>query len=360
MPEQFHPGPDDPLIIIFTSGTTGKPKGALISHRNSYAIARATCEAVGIDHTDQTIINMPTSHVAGTHDLIAHQLYAGSAAELCPKFDPGEMLEIIQSRRVTITGGVPTMFRLMFKNCNVADYDTSSVTKLIISGEPQTPEFLERLQAAFPKATIFASFGMSETAGFFTFTKPSDDFQTIIETEGPPAPGFEMRAMGPGDRWCAAGEVGELLIRGDSVIASYMDPQDNEGNFVDGWFRTGDLGFMDEAGYLHYVGRCKEMYKSGGYNVYPLEVETYLNAFPGVNTSAVVSGAHPIWGETGYAFVVPEDGADITSETIAAYCREGLADYKQPNRIFVTTDVPRSAIGKVAKKELQQSLDSYL
>jgi len=360
VPERFHPKPDDPLIVIFTSGTTGKPKGAVISHKNSWAIAKATVESGGIDHTDRTISNMPTSHVAGTHDLIAHQLYAGSTAVLCPKFDPKEMLEIIQTHRITVTGGVPTMFRLMFKNCNLADYDTSSVAKLIVSGEPQTPEFLERLHAAFPKATIFASFGMSETAGFFTFTRPDDDFQTIIETEGPPALDFQMRVLRPDNTWAAPGEVGELLIRGDSVISGYMDEKDDEGAFYQGWFRTGDLGFLDERNYLHYVGRCKEMYKSGGYNVYPLEIEIYLNAYPGVNTSAVVSGPHPIWGETGYAFVVPEEGAAISAEEIKAYCKKGLADYKQPSRIIVTTDVPRSSIGKVAKKELQQSLQNYI
>jgi fatty-acyl-CoA synthase len=360
VPQRFHPKPDDPLIVIFTSGTTGKPKGAVISHKNSWAIAKATVESGGVHHTDRTIINMPTSHVAGTHDLIAHQLYAGSTAVLCPRFDPKEMLEIIQAHRITLTGGVPTMFRLMFKNCNLADYDTSSVTKLIVSGEPQTPEFMERLHAAFPKATIFASFGMSETAGFFTFTKPDDDFQTIIETEGPPALDFQMRVIRLDDTWAPPGEVGELLIRGDSVISGYMDEKDNAGAFHQGWFRTGDLGFLDQRNYLHYVGRCKEMYKSGGYNVYPLEIEIYLNAYPGVNTSAVVSGPHPIWGETGYAFVVPEEGAAITSEEIKAYCKKGLADYKQPSRIIVTTDVPRSSIGKVAKKELQRSLQNYI
>jgi len=360
VPEEYHPQPDDPLIIIFTSGTTGKPKGAMISHRNSYAIAKATVDMGGVTHEDRTIINMPTSHVAGTHDLIAHQLYAGSSAILCPTFDPKQALEFYQKYKVTLTGGVPTMYRLMFKACNVKDYDTSSITKFVISGEPQTPEFMEKLRDAFPNATIFASFGMSETAGFFTFTKKDDDFDTIIATEGPPAPGFEMKAIRPDNTWCDAGEVGELLIKGDSVIRSYMDEKDNEGAFYEGWFRTGDLGFMDERGYLHYVGRSKEMYKSGGYNVYPLEVETYLNAYPGVNTSAVISLPHEIWGETGYAFIIPEEGVEITPDQIKEYCKQGLADYKRPTKIFVTADVPRSNIGKVAKKELKNSMDKYM
>ncbi len=359
VPNSYHPKADDPLIIIFTSGTTGKPKGAMISHRNSYAIAKATVDMGGITHEDRTIINMPTSHVAGTHDLIAHQLYAGSSAVLCPRFDPREALEFYQKYKITLTGGVPTMYRLMFKACNVKDYDTSSITKFIISGEPQTPEFMARLAEAFPNATIFASFGMSETAGFFTFTRPEDDFETIISTEGAPAPGFEMKAVRPDNTWCEPGEVGELLIKGESVIQFYMDEKDNAGVFENGWFRTGDIGFMDERGYLHYVGRSKEMYKSGGYNVYPLEIETYLNAYPGVNTSAVISMPHEIWGETGYAFIIPEEGAEFTEADIRQYCKKGLADYKQPNKIFVTADVPRSNIGKVAKKQLKNDIDKY-
>ena len=362
VPDGYHPQPDDPLIIIFTSGTTGKPKGAMLSHRNTYAIAKVTTDIVGATHEDRIIINLPTSHVGGTHDYIAQQLYAGSSGVLCTRFDPKETIEFYQKYKITFTAGVPTQYRLMFKVCNVKDYDTSSITKFIISGEPQTPEFMERLVDAFPNAKMYSSFGMSETGGFFTLTTADDDIDTVIATEGAPAPGFEMKAIRSNNTWCDAGEVGELLIKGDSVIKSYMDEKDNEGAFYKGWFRTGDLGFMDEEGYLHYVGRSKEMYKSGGYNVYPLEVETYLNAYPGVNTSAVISVPHEIWGETGYAFIIPEKGVEITPDQILEYCKQkqGLADYKRPTKVFVTADVPRTSIGKVAKKELKNSMDKYM
>jgi len=360
VPEKYHPHPDDPLIIIFTSGTTGKPKGAVISHKNSYAIAKATVDSCGVTHKDSTLINMPVSHVAGTHDQIAVLLYAGGTSILCPTFNPQEALEYYQKYNITLTGGVPTMYKLMFKHCDVKNFDTGSIKKFIISGEPQSSEFMDKLKEAFPNATIYASFGMSETAGFFTFTGPNDDFQTIIESEGAPAPGFDMKVIRNDGTDADTGEVGELLVKGDSVINGYMDKKDDEGVFTDGWLRTGDLGFLDNRKYLHYVGRSKEMYKSGGYNVYPLEVEIFLNAYPGVNTSAVISAPHEMWGETGYAFIIPEDGTEITEKEIKDYCRNGLADYKQPSRIIIEKDVPRSSIGKVAKKELKMSLNQYI
>ncbi|MEA1962053.1 MAG: class I adenylate-forming enzyme family protein [Bacillota bacterium] len=360
VPNEYHPQPDDTLIIIFTSGTTGRPKGALISNKNTYAIAKATADMIGTTDKDRLIINMPTSHVAGDHDLIAMGLYAGASSVLCPTFDPQEALETYQKYKITITGGVPTMYRLMFKMCNVSDYDTSSITKFGYSGETQSPEFLQRTQEAFPNATIFASYGMSETSGFYTFTRRDDDFETLAATEGKPAPGFEMRAVRPDNIVCDPGEAGMLWVKSDSVINSYMDKEDNEGVFKDGWLRTGDLGFMDERGYLHYQGRSMDMYKSGGYNVYPVQVEDYLNAYPGVNTSAVISVKHELWGETGYAFIIPEAGVKLTVEEIKAYCKKGLADYKQPNKIYITNNIPVGKIGKVAKKELINNLEKYM
>ena len=156
------------------------------------------------------------------------------------------------------------------------------------------------------------------------------------------------------------GEVGEMWVKGDSVSSGYMDPEDNKGVFLDGWMSTGDLGALDKDGYLHFKGRIKEMYISGGYNVYPVEVETYLNTFKGVNTSAVLEIPDPVWGETGVAFVIPEPGLEIESEALMQYCKKGLADYKVPGKIVITQDVPMSLIGEIAKKELRQMIEKYL
>jgi fatty-acyl-CoA synthase len=252
------------------------------------------------------------------------------------------------------------MFRLMFRRCNALDYDTRSVRVVVTAGEPASAELIREIAAAFPGAVVASSWGMTETSGFFTFTSLDDGTEIVAETEGRPDPAFEMKILGPDGQSLATGAVGELTVRGPSVMRSYMDPSDNAGVISDGWLRTGDLGYLDEAGYLHFAGRSKEMYISGGYNVYPLEIESYLNAYPGVNTSAVIAVPHEVWGEAGVAFVVPEDDAVLTAADLENYCREGLASYKRPGKICVAQNLPMSLIGKIAKRQLRESLAQYL
>ncbi len=360
IPDSLHPQPNEPLIIIFTSGTTGKPKGAVITQKITSTMAKATVEAWGLTADDKAIINLPTSHVGGTHDLLAVQLYAGATGVLMPTFDPKQMLEFIGKYKITYFGGVPTMFRMMFKMVNVQDYDVSSVKLIIVSGEPSQPELIQKIKDSFPNANIASSWGMSETAGFFTFTKPSDPLEIVAKTEGTPWEGFELKIKKTNGEWAKTGEVGELMVKGDSVIQTYMDPEDNEGTFEDGWLKTGDLGYLDENNYLHFVGRLKEMYISGGYNVYPLEIESYLNAHPKINTSCIIEMPDEIFGEIGVAFVVPEEGVEITLEEIADYCEEGLADYKRPKKIIIRKDLPKTLIGKLAKQDIRKNLDKYM
>ncbi len=358
--DQLRPHGDDPWVIIFTSGTTGRPKGAVLSHANSAAIAQATVRQWKIQANDVSFCNLPTSHVAGTHNQLAVMLYAGATGIMVPKFDPVQTLELIAEHKVTYFGGVPTMFRLMFRRCDPRDYDTSSVRAVITAGEPASAELVAEIAEAFPQATVLASWGMSETCGFFTFTGLKDGLEIVEQTEGRPDPQFKMKVVDSGGAALPAGQVGELWVRGASVMRSYMDTDDNKEALVDGWLRTGDLGFLDDAGYLHFAGRAKEMYISGGYNVYPLEIESFLNAAPGVNTSAVIAVPHPVWGEVGIAFVVPEEGVELEVAQLAQYCRDGLADYKQPAKIVLQPDLPRSLVGKIAKMEVRARLDQYL
>ncbi|WDP89540.1 MAG: acyl--CoA ligase [Desulfobacter sp.] len=360
VPEEFHPKGDDPYIIIFTSGTTGRPKGAVLSHNNTWAMARATTEAWQLNASDKFLCNMPTSHVAGTHDMLAAQFYAGATGVLVPKFDPQGTLDMISKEGLTFMGGVPTMHRLIFKNADFSKVDLSSVKCVVTSGEPSSAELIRQIAKAFPRAKVVASWGMSETGGFFTFTGMDDGFEIVEETEGKPGRGFEMEIRTPSGEQVPIGDVGEIWVKGDSVIKGYMDPEDDKGVFDDGWMSTGDLGKLDENGYLHFMGRIKEMYISGGYNVYPMEIESYLNTYKGVNTSAVLEIPDPVWGETGVAFVIPEQGAELNRDALLAYCKEGLADYKRPRKIIITQDVPRSLIGKIAKNELRKSINDYL
>jgi len=167
----------------------------VISHKNTYAISKATVEAWGITYEDRVLVNLPTSHVGGTHDLIAVQLYAGATGIITPTFNPEEMLDFIGKYKISFTGGVPTMYRLIFKKCNVADYDSSSVRTLVVSGEPSPPDLIHTLKDNFPNADVVASWGMTETAGFFTFTKPTDKLEIVATTEGAPGEDFEMKNL---------------------------------------------------------------------------------------------------------------------------------------------------------------------
>ncbi len=360
IPKEVQPKGDDPYIIIFTSGTTGRPKGAVISHKNTWAMARATAETWNVTSADKILCNMPTSHVAGTHDLLATQFYAGATGVLLPKFDPQETLDMASKHGITFLGGVPTMFRLIFKNADFSTVDLSSVKLVLTSGEPSSPELVRQISQAFSNAKIVASWGMSETAGFFTFTNLADPLEIVELTEGKPGKGFGMKILDPDGNELPQGQVGEMWVQGDSVINGYMDPEDDKNVFQNGWMGTGDLGKLDERGYLIFMGRIKEMYISGGYNIYPVEIESYLSTYPGVNTSAVLEIPDPVWGESGVAFVIPEPGIELTPKELLEYCQKGLADYKIPRKIIITQDVPRSLIGKIAKKELREIMTQYL
>ncbi len=359
IPEEAHPSLEDPLIVIFTSGTTGTPKGAALSHKNSIVMARNSCETWEFDSDEVIITYLPTSHVGGTHDMIAIQIYCGGTAILLTGFNPAQFMENVDKYKVTFVPAVPTIYRLLFLHCDMSKYDTLSVTCLVVSGEAVDPALIYRLKEAFPNAAIVASFGMSETAGFYTFTLPSDPIERAAKTEGAVRNGEEMRVQRNDGTWADIGEIGELLIKGGQVITGYMDPEHDEGNFFEGYLKTGDLGYLDENKYLYFVGRSKEMYISGGYNVYPPEIEGFLSAHPLINGAAVIGVADDVWGEIGYAFVIPEEGSNLDVETVNAYCREGLSDYKRPKKVFISTNLPKTAIGKIAKKTIRDNMDKY-
>lgn len=358
--KECHPSLDDPLIIIFTSGSTGVPKGALITHRNTFAMAEKTVQTWKFTDDDKILINLPTSHVGGTHDMLAVQIYIGMTGILTPSFIPSETLRFIGKHQITFMGGVPTMFRLIFQQCNIAEYDVNSLRLVFLGGEPSSPQLIHRIKESFPNASVVASWGMTETSGYFTFSDIDDEVNIVAQTEGKPGPENLMKVIRPDGTRANTNEVGELYVKGESVISSYLDQKHNLDAFFDGWLKTGDLGYLDENDYLHFVGRQKEMFISGGYNVYPLEIESYLNTFPGINASCLIEVPDEIWGEVGVAFIVPEVGAALNVEEILNYCKQGLANYKIPKKFFIQTNLPKTLVGKIAKQEIRKSLDTFM
>lgn len=358
IPEKYRSKPDDSFIIIFTSGTTGEPKGAMLDQRATEAMSKATVNRWGMESSDVILSYLPTSHVGATHDTITSTVFGGGTLILMPRFDTRQALELVEKHDITVFGGVPTVYRLIFKQVEDWEkYDRSSVRIAILSGEPSSAELVEKVQDFLPNADVVVSYGLTESCGFFTFSKPSDDLEVAKETEGTPAPGFEMKAVKSDGSEAETGEVGELWIKGDSLMKGYLDEERTEEAMEDGWFKTGDLGFLDENKYLHYVGRSKEMFISGGYNVYPLKIESYLNEHPNVSTSFVTEVPHEIWGEVGWAFILPREGAEIDEGEMKKYCEEGLADYKIPRKFIIKKEFPRTDVGKVDKQKLRKEID---
>ena len=363
IPEELKGSADDPLIIVFTSGTTGMPKGAMITNRNCWWISKNAAETWEFTHDDIVCNYLPTSHCACVNDEITLAIFAGCTSFCMPGFDPLEVIKAIEKQRITYILTIPTVFRLLMLNVDMKKFDLTSMRALILSGESVSAELASVVNDYFPNTHVISSWGMSETAGYFTLTKPSDPLEIVCTTEGSPKGYNMMRPLKDDGAWAKIGELGELCITGPQVVPGYMDKEHTEATFFekDGarWMKTGDTGYMDESGYMHFVGRCKEMYISGGYNVYPPEIEAYLGKHEKINAAAVVGVSDPVWGEVGYAFIQPEKDIELTAEEVNIYCKEGLADYKRPKKVFIRTDIPKTAIGKIEKKTINNNIDFY-
>ena len=360
---KLHPSFKDPLLVIFTSGTTGKPKGAVITHENTWYMSKYTAEAWELTTEDRVMCYLPTSHVGGTHDQITIAIYSGAASVCMPVFNPDTLMSMIDKYGVSNIITVPTIFRLLKLKVDFSKYNVSSMRCFVLGGEACSVELMESVKDYFPCALPASSWGMSETAGCFTLTLLSDSLKVNAETEGAARGLNKMKALKDDGNWAEPWENGELCISGPQVIPGYMDEKDNVGNFFekDGirWMKTGDIGHLDENDYLYFVGRSKEMYISGGYNVYPPEIEAFLSAHPLINAAAVIGVADPIWGETGYAFLVPEEGIEVDQDTIVQFCKDELAGYKRPSRIFINPDLPKTGVGKIEKKTIKDNMDKY-
>jgi long-chain acyl-CoA synthetase len=355
-----HRTADDPLAIFFTSGTTGIPKGAVVSNGNLLAMAQITAEAWNITSDERFLLQLTTGHVGGVGDLISTMLYTGSSGVTMPKFDSRRMVELFEQYAITFVESVPTMFRIMLKEVDVSSFDVSSVRMVCLGGEPNSAQLMHEVKSTFKGATVAASFGMTETSGFFTYTSVDDDIEVVASTEGRVGPGNSLKIVRHDGSEASVGEAGELWIKGPGVINGYLDSAHNEKSFVDGWLRTGDVGKVDHDGNFAYVGRTKEMYISGGYNVYPREVETFINKYHGISNCCVVERPDELWGEVGVAVIVPHDMDNFDSTEFEKYLDDGLAGYQKPKEYVLVDNLPTSATGKIDKQTIKKNLERYI
>ena len=348
------PDADDLAAIAYTSGTTGRSKGAMLLHRNLVANAEAVCTAWRWTADDVLLLALPLFHVHGLMVGAHCTFFAGAGAELHRKFDAATVYDALIEGRVTMFFGVPTMYTRLLREAALRE-ERPRPLRLYVSGSaPLSPQAFEEFERLFGER-ILERYGMTET--IMNLTNPYDG-KRKPGTVGMPFPGQEARVVDVESREpLSAGGVGEIEVRGPHVFAGYWNrPDATEESFdEDGWFRTGDLGYVDEEGYFAISGRAKELIISGGYNVYPREVEEVIEGCPGVSEVAVVGLPDPEYGERVVAAVVRDD-QNLNAEKVKEFCREALASYKKPREVVLVESLPRNALGKVLKHEVRDRL----
>ena len=337
--------PDDLGLIVYTSGTTGLPKGAPLTHANLLATAHAVRLAWRWTPEDRLALALPLFHIHGLGVGLHGTLVTGASLVLAPRFDPAAVAGAVEERGATLFFGVPTMYHRLADSPHLAALGR---LRLAVSGSAPLPAELHAALAAGSGQRVLERYGMTETG--MLVSNPYDG-ERRPGTVGFPLPGVDVR-LAPRE-----GGTAEIEVRGPNVIAGYLNrPEASAEAFTgDGWFRTGDLGVLDDDGYLRISGRAKELIISGGYNVYPREVEEVLRDHPGVTDAAVVGAPSAEWGETVVAFVVPADGGGGASleRALTDWCAERLASYKRPRGWRWVAAIPRNALGKVLRHELK-------
>jgi acyl-CoA synthetase (AMP-forming)/AMP-acid ligase II len=332
-----HVGPDDVSDILFTAGTTGRSKGAMSAHRQALAVARAWAERGELTADDRYLVVNPFFHSFGYKAGILVCLLTGATIVPQAVYDAVAAAQLVHDERISVMPGAPTIFQTML---DLPDADLRTL-RLAVTGAAVVPVALvERMQAEL--GTVLTAYGMTE-AVVATMCTPGDDARTVATTCGGPAAGFELRI----------GDHDEVLLRGPNVMLGYLDDPEATAAAVDpdGWLHTGDVGRVDERGYLTITDRLKDMYICGGFNVYPAEVEQALARLPGVADAAVVGVPDERLGEVGKAFVVRR--GDLSTEDVVAYCKGVLANYKVPRQVEFIEVLPRNASGKVLKFALR-------
>ena len=348
-------GPGDVSDILFTSGTTGRSKGAMTAHRQSLAVARAWAECGCLSSTDRYLVVNPFFHSFGFKAGILACLISGAALVPQPVYDAGRAMTLTEAERITVFPGPPTIYQTILDHPDRGAHDLSSL-RLAVTGAATVPVALvERMRRELSFDTVLTAYGLTE-AVVATMCRPGDDPDTVAHTSGRAAAGFEVRVAGPGGSGAGPGEPGEILLRGPNVMLGYLDdPAATRAAVdVDGWLHTGDIGYLDARGYLTITDRLKDMYICGGFNVYPAEVEQVLARLDGVAESAVIGVPDARLGEVGKAFVVPRPGYALAEPDVLAWCRERLANYKVPRSVEFRADLPRNPAGKPLKRLLRQ------
>lgn len=345
---------NDPHFIMYTSGTTGKPKGAVVLQQNTQwnAINAIHIYGYGLNSATVSLCAAPLFHIGALHASATPGLYAGARTVIQRFFNPNETLKIIETEKVTVMFGIPVMFLFMMMDKDFEKTDFSSVNFFIAGGSPCPTSLIE----SFLKkgVTFNQGYGMTETATAITALK-SVDATRKVGSCGKPVFHTDVRIMDLAGKDCSRGEIGEVLVKGPNVIREYWRrPKESAETITDGWLKSGDMGYLDDEGYLFLVDRKKDMYISGGENVYPAEVEDVLMKYDKVADAGVIGIPDDKWGEVGMAVIVKKAGVEVTEKEVIDFCKNMLAKYKIPKKVVFTDALPRTATGKILKKTLRE------
>ena len=351
--------PDALFTIVYTSGTTGKPKGVELTRRNLLHAAAATARGVGIQADDRIIGVTALFHVFGLGPGVLGTALAGATLVLQDEVEPGESLDLIQRHEVTVHYGVPMLFVSELYEQRRVPRDVSSLRVGLVAGAPMVEESLTAVEAELCPLLLTA-YSLTETASTLCLSVPDDPGQKRRFTVGRPVEDTTIRVVEEDGSQLPVESLGELVVKGPGVMRGYYrQPRETAASFgEDGFFRTGDLGIVDEEGYVHLVGRRKDVIIRGGSNVYPREVEDRLHAHPAVLEAAVVGVRDQLLGEAICAAIVPMEGAIVTEEEVQEWCRETLADHKVPDLVRFLDAFPTTGTGKIRRVELTRLIEA--
>lgn len=345
-------GLDDLCILMYSSGTTGTPKGVMLTHGNMMWNALNQLISQDLTSRERILSVAPLFHIGGIGGAVTPTLLQGGAVVMLKKFDSDTVLSLIESERITTFFAVPTMLQQLLQHPRFTDADLSSLRTISVAGAPVPEPLIGPFQDR--GVAISQAYGLTEAAPSVTLLA-SDDVREKIGSAGKRSFFTDVAVLRPDGTRAAANEIGEVVAQGPNVMRGYLNlPDATDQAIVDGWLYTGDAGYLDDDGFLFICDRYKDMYISGGENVYPAEVESALLEFDEVAQAAVIGVPHEKWGETGMAFVVPRSGADIDVEALRLVLRKRLAAFKIPTHITVADALPQTATGKIRKTELRK------
>jgi acyl-CoA synthetase (AMP-forming)/AMP-acid ligase II len=349
-------GRGDLCDMMFTSGTTGRPKGVMATHGQTLRVFESWSEIVGLVEGDRYLVVNPFFHTFGYKAGFLSAIMRGATTVPHAVFDVPSVLAVVQEERITMLPGPPTLHQSILNFSERDKFDLSSL-RLCVTGAAVVPvEMIHRMRNEMTYRTIITGYGLTESTGTVSMCRPDDDPETVAHTSGRAIPDTEVRVVDDKGTEAPRGQPGEIVVRGYHVMTGYFEDPEATAEAIDsnGWLHTGDIGVMDERGYLRITDRKKDMFIVGGFNAYPAEIENHLLRHPKIAQAAVIGVPDERLGEVGMAFVVPRAGQGVTPEDVVSWSRQELANFKAPRYVDVVAALPLNAAGKVVKYELRE------